>query len=159
MIGVEIEAEDRRWDAITDRDLLLQRAADAAMAVLTDAPVQDVAVTVLLADDAAVRELNRAWRGQDKATNVLSFPSPAVAGPPGGARSIGDVALAYETVAREAEQEGKALAHHAAHLLVHGVLHLLGHDHEGDEDADEMERIEVLALARLGIPDPYRAPA
>lgn len=159
MIALEIEAEDSRWDAISARDAMLQRAAEAALAVLPDAPSDDFVVNVLLTDDAAIRELNRDWRGQDKPTNVLSFPSPAIGTPPGGTRQAGDVALAYETVAREAEQEGKPFADHAAHLVVHGVLHLLGHDHHADEEAEEMERLEVLALARLGIPDPYRAQA
>lgn len=159
MIALEIEAEDPRWDAIEDRDGLLQRAADAAVAVLPEQPPADLTATVLLADDAAMRELNRDWRGQDKPTNVLSFPSPDLAGPPGVARSIGDIVLAYETLVREAAQDGKALADHAAHLVVHGVLHLLGHDHEEDGEAEAMERLEVAALARLGIADPYRIPA
>lgn len=158
MITLEIEAEDERWDAIPDRDGVLQRAAEAALAVLPEAP-GDLLVTLLLADDAAIRELNRAWRGQDKATNVLSFPSPALAQVPGGARQVGDIALAYDTVAREARAEGKTVTDHAVHLVVHGVLHLLGHDHHDDEEADEMERLETLALSRLGIADPYRASA
>lgn len=159
MIQLEIEAEDERWDSIPDRDALFQRAADAALFVLPEPPAGDVAVTILLADDAAIRELNQAWRGQDKPTNVLSFPSPPMPDPPGEARLIGDVVLAWETVTREAAEEGKFLAAHAAHLVVHGVLHLLGHDHEGDEEAETMERLEVAALARLGIADPYRASA
>lgn len=158
MIALEIEAEDPRWDAIPDRDGLLRRAADAALAVLPDPPDGDFAVTLLLADDAALRELNGAWRGKDAPTNVLSFPSPPMA-PPGEPVPLGDVALAYETVAREASQEGKTLADHVAHLVVHGVLHLLGHDHVEEAEAEEMERLEALALARLGIADPYRAAA
>lgn len=154
MIALDIEAEDGRWDAIGDRDRLLQRAADAALAVLPDAPGEDLSATVLLSDDASIRELNRDFRGQDKATNVLSFPSPDMPGNPGG-RPLGDVALAFETVEREAADEGKTLADHAAHLVVHGLLHLLGHDHLEDEEAEAMERLEVLALARLGIADPY----
>lgn len=159
MIALEIEAEDSRWDGIADRNALLRRAADAALAVLPDPPDGDFAVTLLLADDAALRELNGAWRGKDEPTNVLSFPSPPMAAAPGMPAPLGDVALAYETVAREAGQEGKALADHAAHLVVHGVLHLFGHDHVEEAQAEEMERLEVLALASLGIADPYRAAA
>ena len=158
MIVLEIEAEDDRWNDIPDRDGMLQRAAEAALAVLPEAP-GDLQVALLLADDAAVRELNRAWRGQDKATNVLSFPSPDLARLPDGTRQLGDIALAYETVAGEAREEGKSLADHAVHLVVHGVLHLLGHDHHDEGEAEEMERLEILALSRLGIADPYRASA
>lgn len=159
MIALDIETEDDRWDAIADRDRTLQRAADAALAVLPEPPATDLLVSVLLTDDATIRGLNRDWRDQDKPTNVLSFPSPSAAAPPGAARPVGDVALAFETVAREAGEEGKTIGDHAAHLVVHGVLHLLGHDHHEDEEAEEMERLETLALARLGIADPYRASA
>lgn len=159
MIVLDIEAEDDRWDAVANRDAVLQRAAEAALAVLPEAPSNRFLVTLLLGDDAAIRELNRAWRGQDKATNVLSFPSPDLVHLPDGSRQLGDIVLAYETLAREAEEEGKSLADHAVHLVVHGVLHLLGHDHDDDDEAEEMERLEVLALSRLGIADPYRASA
>jgi probable rRNA maturation factor len=112
-------------------------------------------VSLLLTDDAGMRELNRAWREIDRPTNVLSFPG---SGTPGadGVRHLGDIALAFDTVAREAEAEGKSLAHHLAHLIVHGVLHCLGHDHEADAEAQTMEALEIEALARLGIADPYR---
>jgi probable rRNA maturation factor len=111
----------------------------------------------MLADDARIRELNRRWRGQDKPTNVLSFPAPE--GPPDDARFLGDIVLAFETVEQEARAEGKPLEHHLAHLAVHGALHLLGYDHERDSDADAMEQRERLILARLGIPDPYASAA
>lgn len=158
MIALDIEVEDSRWDAISDRDGMLQRAADAALAVLPKA-TGDVEVTLLLADDETIRALNHDWRDQDKPTNVLSFPSPAHIGPPGAARPIGDVALAYETLVGEADQEGKRLADHAAHLVIHGILHLLGYDHLEEDEAEEMEGLEIRALARLGISDPYRATA
>lgn len=159
MILLEIEAEDPRWDAIADRDRLLQRAADAMLSILPEPPRGKLAATLLLADDEAIRALNGQWRGQDRPTNVLSFPCPALPGPAGAPAAIGDVVLAYETVAREAAEEGKTLSDHAAHLVVHGLLHLLGHDHLADAEADAMERLEVLALERLGIADPYRTPA
>jgi probable rRNA maturation factor len=99
--------------------------------------------------------LNRDWRGKDKPTNVLSFPAMPVT--PGGAvpPMLGDIALAFETVAAEAALEGKSFDHHLVHLIVHGLLHLLGHDHEDDVQAEAMEALERAALARLAIPDPY----
>jgi probable rRNA maturation factor len=100
--------------------------------------------------------LNRHWRGTDAATNVLSFRAINVGGEP---PFIGDIVLAYETVAREARDEGKPFAHHVAHLTVHGFLHLNGYDHQSSEDADEMETLERKILQRLAIPDPYRPPA
>ena len=113
---------------------------------------EDAEVSILFADDAFVRGLNARWRGQDKPTNVLSFP--AVGGGP-GPRSLGDIVLAYETVAREAEAAGRPFLHHTVHLLVHGFLHLLGYDHETDADAAVMEACEVRILETLDIPDPY----
>lgn len=124
------------------------RAAIASAAAL--APAQGE-MSVLLSDDAAVRELNRRWRGVDQPTNVLSFPA---------AKSgvlLGDIAIAYETLAREAGAEHKPFLDHLAHLAVHGFLHLLGYDHQTDSQADAMEALERVALARLDIADPYRA--
>jgi probable rRNA maturation factor len=136
-------------------------AARVVGAVLADRRVgvrPPAEVGVVLADDAFVRRLNRDHRGEDKPTNVLSFPI-------GGAKArdepilLGDVVLAYRTIRREARAEGKRLDRHAAHLLVHGTLHLLGFDHGGVRAARIMERHEARILARLGVPDPYRAPA
>jgi probable rRNA maturation factor len=110
-------------------------------------------VSLCLADDSALRALNLSWRGIDKPTNVLSFP--AAPGRPGEARTLGDIALAYETLAREAEDLGVSLADHYRHLLVHGFLHLIGYDHETDADAERMEALEARILARLGVADPY----
>lgn len=121
-------------------------------AVLT-AAAQDVgkagAVALLLTDDAEMRVLNRTWQGKDAPTNVLSFPAAE------GFGALGDVALAYETIVREADSQGKSFAHHTAHLLVHGYLHLLGYDHQTESDADRMEARERAILAMLGIADPY----
>jgi probable rRNA maturation factor len=110
-------------------------------------------VGVLVEDDAAIRELNRRWRGVDKPTNVLSFP--AAAAPSIAPRHIGDIAISYETTIREAEAQARPFAHHLTHLAVHGFLHLLGYDHQADAAAEEMEDLERKILARLGIPDPY----
>jgi len=109
-------------------------------------------ITLLLTDDASVRELNRDFRHKDSATNVLSFPAP-----PNPEDHLGDVALAYGVCAREAAEQGKPLGHHLQHLTVHGVLHLLGYDHIGDDEAEVMEGLERAVLAGLGVPDPYAA--
>jgi probable rRNA maturation factor len=117
-------------------------------------PAQGI-VTVLVDGDERIRALNRDWRGIDKATNVLSFCYPD--SPAGVPKYIGDIAISYETAVAEAAAEGKPFAHHMKHLAVHGFLHVLGYDHESDEDADAMERLERTILARLGVPDPYLA--
>lgn len=123
-------------------------ARETVTAVLTDAGIVAAEVSLVFGDDAAVRVLNRRWRRQDAPTNVLSFPT-------GESRMLGDVVLAFETVAREAKEQGKPLAHHVRHLIVHGVLHLLGHDHERERDAARMEYRERRILRRFDIPDPY----
>lgn len=154
MIELDIMVEGGDWARLDDMEALARKAAEAALAVSEEAG-QAFEVSVMLTDDARIRELNRTFRGKDKPTNVLSFPAPeqpGVAGP----RHLGDIALAYETLMREAEGESKDLAHHFAHLIVHGILHLLGYDHETEEEADIMEALEVKALATLGIADPYR---
>ena len=141
---VEVEVEADLWRTLPDAEALVRTAAEAALS-------QEGALAVLLTDDAAVRELNRRWRGKDAATNVLSFPAAATAAP-----WLGDVALAYETCAREAAEQGKPLGAHVTHLVAHGVLHLLGWDHQTDAEAEEMESLERQILARLGVADPYR---
>jgi probable rRNA maturation factor len=112
-------------------------------------------LALALSDDEAVRALNRDWRSKDKPTNVLSFPAATPGEPACGPVHWGDVIIAYETTAREAEEAGKSFADHAAHLAVHGFLHLAGYDHEKDIDAEVMEGLERAILARIGIPDPY----
>jgi probable rRNA maturation factor len=111
----------------------------------------DYGLAILLTDDARMRGLNRRWRGVDSATNVLAFPA--------GERSqIGDVALAWPYVRREAKAQGKALADHVSHLVIHAVLHVLGFDHDTPAKARAMERREIAVLAGLGIADPYFLP-
>jgi probable rRNA maturation factor len=151
-LDIMIEAGD--WARLDGADALAQRAADAAVTVADEAD-DAFEVSVMLTDDAHIQELNRTWRSKDKPTNVLSFPAPEQPGAT-GPRHLGDIALAYETLVREAEEESKDLAHHFAHLIVHGVLHLLGYDHEVEAEAEIMEALEVKALATLGIADPYR---
>ena len=115
-------------------------------------------IGIRLTDDAEQRQLNRAYRGKDAPTNVLSFALGAADDPvpPGSPILLGDVVLAFETVRREAEEQGRPLAYHLRHLVVHGVLHLLGFDHERESEAVVMEAREVEILARMGVPDPYR---
>lgn len=116
-------------------------------------------LVVLFADDDELQRLNREWRAIDKPTNVLSFPAGEDVGADAGITMpmmLGDIALAYETILREAGDQGKTLENHAAHMIVHGVLHLMGLDHVDDEEAEQMEAAERRALARLGIEDPYR---
>lgn len=108
-------------------------------------------MTILLTDDAAIRDLNGRFRSKDAATNVLSFPAPETARP-----HLGDIALAHGVCAQEAAAQGKALADHLSHLVVHGVLHLLGYDHQADAPAEAMEAMERDILSKLGVADPYR---
>ena len=154
MITLDIMIEAGEWSRLEDAEALAQKAAEAALAVTYEAEGEFEA-SVMLTDDAQIRELNRTWRAKDKPTNVLSFPAPEQPGSR-SPRHLGDIALAYETLVRESEEESKELAHHFAHLIVHGVLHLLGYDHEVEAEADIMEGLEVKALATLGIANPYR---
>lgn len=147
---IDIEIEDEAWlAAAPDAEDLVH---DAVVAALSQIDFEGGAVTVLLTDDEAVRELNGRFRGKDYATNVLSFPAPR--NPEG---FLGDIALAYGVCFREAQEQGKPLAHHLQHLVAHGVLHLVGYDHETDAEAEQMEGLERVILAGLGVPDPYSA--
>ncbi len=150
---VEVVVEDGRW-----RDLgieaLADRAARAVLAELGQDP-DGVEISLLAADDARIAALNAAFRGKAEPTNVLSWPclEPAF---PGEARFIGDLALAFETCAREAAGAGGDPGDHVTHLVVHGVLHLFGHDHQDDGEAGVMEALETKILASLGVANPYR---
>lgn len=153
MITIDLTVEAGEWDKLGDVETLAQRAAEAAISVASDVG-GEVAVALLLTDDAAMREINRDWRDQDKPTNVLSFPSAPHPGMP-GPRHLGDVVLAFETTQREAGDEGRSVEAHASHLIVHGILHCLGYDHETEDEAEEMEALEVSALKAIGYDDPY----
>jgi probable rRNA maturation factor len=152
---VDVLVEDPRWEALGDLEALAAGAVEAALGVARDAPAGPLELSLMLADDAALQALNRDWRGKDRPTNVLSFPAPPQEETP-GPRHLGDIAMAYETLAREAEQDGKSLTDHALHLIVHGTLHLVGYDHEEEAEAETMEGLEIEALARLGVGNPYR---
>ena len=144
---IDVEIEDESWGRALPQALSL--VAAAATAALAGA-ARSGGVTVLLADDAAVADLNNRFRAMPGPTNVLSFP--AAENPE---RHLGDVALAYGVCAREAAEQGKSLAAHLQHLVAHGVLHLVGYDHETDADAKAMEGLERVVLAGLGVSDPY----
>lgn len=145
---IDVEIEDEAWTAAMPQAEMLARGA--ALAALDAEGAAHEGVTILLTDDAAVHELNARFRHKDRPTNVLSFPAPR-----NPEFHLGDIALAYGVCAREAAEQGKPLAHHLQHLVAHGVLHLLGYDHIGDDEAEAMESLERAVLAGLGVPDPY----
>ncbi|NJM29475.1 MAG: rRNA maturation RNase YbeY [Rhizobiales bacterium] len=143
-MNLSIATEGKGWDAIPDLEELATRAVTAAMPKESEAEV-----SLLFAGDAQVAELNRRWRGKQGPTNVLSFPAPK------GREALGDIVLASGVVAREAGEQSKSFADHTTHLIVHGVLHLLGFDHQSDSEAQEMEAREIIILEELGITNPY----
>ena len=149
---LELVIEAPEWEQhVPDLEAFVTRVfSEAARAEA----LESVSVCVLLTHDAAMQALNSRWRGRDKPTNVLSFPAPEGGLLP-GPRLLGNLALGWGVVRAEAESQGKPLAHHAAHLLVHGFLHLLGYDHQAEAQAAIMEAREVGILSRLDVPDPY----
>ena len=159
-LEIEIVRHSELWDSIEVSGDALSRAALAAFAASSAAPDAPCEVTIVLTDDDEMRELNRTWRGKDSSTNVLSFPVGEPVGEAHGEPSpLGDIVLAGEAVIEEAKVKGIPAADHAAHLVVHGMLHLLGFDHERDADAERMESFETKVLAGLGIADPYAGDA
>jgi probable rRNA maturation factor len=149
-LGVEIVRHGEAWASGEVTDAMLERAAHAALDAASVAP-GSYQVVLVLTGDGEMRTLNRTWRGKDAPTNVLSFPADQL-GEPG---FLGDVVLAHETMREEAREQNLALQDHAAHLVVHGVLHLLGFDHGHDAEAERMEDVERIALALIGVADPY----
>ncbi len=154
---IDVILESPLWaKALPEVEDTVLKVSAAALGAVEDSERMEMAL--VLADDARVRELNRDYRGQDKPTNVLSFASlddEDAPQPEDGPILLGDVIVAYETTVAEAAAEGKTLTNHLSHLVVHGVLHLLGYDHMEDGEAEEMEELETAILAGLGIPDPY----
>ena len=145
------------WQDEPGAEAVIHRAIEAA-ADVADADTGEAELAVMLTDDTGIQTLNQNWRGIDKATNVLSFPALQPTGPVGpddAPRMLGDIAIAYQTTRREADEEHKPFDHHLSHLAVHGFLHLIGYDHESDDEAEAMESLEREILAQLGIPDPY----
>jgi probable rRNA maturation factor len=155
---VDIVVQSPLWKAQRGAAALVRRAVAEAASMASPAGGE---LAIVLTDDSTMRSLNRNWRQKDAATNVLSFPAkkpirqptrqPAISG------LLGDIVIAYETTEREARAERKPFAHHLAHLAVHGFLHLAGYDHEADDEAETMERLEAAILARLDVPNPYVA--
>lgn len=156
-LSLDLDQAAGDWPAGTDWDALCETALAAAARRAGVALKPGAVVSILLTDDAAVHAMNRQWRAKDAPTNVLSFQSVSpdrLAEAP----ALGDIVLACETVAREAIEEGVSFEAHATHLIVHGFLHLLGFDHEEDQQAERMEALETAILADLGIADPYAEP-
>ena len=151
-VEIDVIVRSARWRKRPTAKTIVKRAVLAAAEAVSTPPTE---LAIVLSDDSAIQTLNRDWRGKNAPTNVLSFPAAA----PGKSRSappyIGDIVIAYQTVAREAVAEGKPFNNHLAHLAVHGFLHLLGYDHENNRDARKMERLERKILKRLAVPDPY----
>ncbi len=165
-MSVDLTVEDPRWEAL-DLEELAERAIDAALRHVALDP-EDCEVSLMACGDARIAELNRAFRGKPDPTNVLSWPAEDLAADAPGAAprrpetdfsgeiALGDIAIAWETCAREAESAGRPLGDHVTHLIVHGLLHLLGYDHVDDADAARMEGAETEILGKLGLEDPYR---
>jgi probable rRNA maturation factor len=152
-LAIDFVVASAHWKNTKKMQSVLRRAVTRAAAATLSTSAAELAI--VLTDDSAIRLLNRDWRGVDAATNVLSFPAKTVHRQHSG-HHLGDVVLAFETIAREARSEGKPFDHHLAHLGVHGFLHLIGYDHERDSDAAAMEQTERDILHQLAIPDPYR---
>jgi len=146
--SIEIIVEDRGWLAVA-KDVRVQVRRAAKAALLREGALRPE-LTILLTSDERMRTLNRQYRGKDRPTNVLSFPTVAKVA------YLGDMAIAHGTTVREAEASGKPVLHHMLHLVVHGVLHLLGYDHQAPKQAEAMESLETEILAEVGIPDPYQ---
>ena len=149
-----VDADDAGWDAIPGLEERARAAVDAALQA-TGLAGDCVEVALLFTGDAEIAVLNQEWRGKSGPANVLSFPADEFPAPRGEAKPLGDIVLAYGTVAREAGEQGKALLDHTIHLIIHGVLHLLGHDHLESGEAEAMEDLERRILSQFGIADPY----
>ena len=148
-VTADIVVESEHWAAEPRAEAI----AAAAIAAAAPHSTRGGEVSILLSDDSAVRDINRQFRGLDKPTNVLSFPA---ADTPATQGHLGDIVIAYETLRRECEDEGREFLHHLAHLTVHGFLHLIGYDHETDAQADEMETLESRIMNSTNMPDPWR---
>jgi probable rRNA maturation factor len=154
IITLDVQKQAAGWKAIPRVAALARKAAERTIKLSGVSVLPGAEIAVALADDAAVQAANQNWRQKNKPTNVLSFPAV----PPerlSTAPYLGDIILAFETLEREAIDDKKPLAHHFTHLIVHSILHLIGHDHMTKSDAERMEKLEIMILASLNIPDPY----
>ncbi len=154
-LAIDIAVDEPRWKELGDLEALAAQCFEAALRESQKKPAGGAEVSLLFCDDARMRVLNRDFRGKDKPTNVLSFPGPDLPEP---APVLGDIALGYETILREAGEQRKSFTDHSRHMVVHGFLHLLGYDHETEAEASEMEAMEIRILQRLGIANPYGDP-
>jgi probable rRNA maturation factor len=153
-IAIDLFVEAGSWPAEDELARLLAEAVEASIVLGRLDAVEGSELSVVFTDDAHVKILNASYRDKDSATNVLSFPATPPGSPHFGPL-LGDIVVAQETVSREAEEQGVSFEQHLTHLVVHGLLHLFGHDHLDDEEAERMESLETQILARLGIADPY----
>jgi len=156
--SLELRVDEKNWRQIDNLAEVISSAFNAALVVgdrLADALDNNVGATIVLANNDRVMQLNDQWRSKPQPTNILSFPAPEGERDENGNRYLGDMILAFEVVARESEQQGKALATHLCHLVIHGALHLLGYDHLEDTEAEKMEKLEKRAMQALDLPDPY----
>jgi probable rRNA maturation factor len=154
---IDVSRESELWRAQPEAEALVARAVSTTLDVAGLACLKGAELSIVLTDDAGIAALNRSWRGKDGPTNVLSFPAmppDRVAVSP----LLGDIVLAYETIEREAAALRIGFVAHFTHLVVHGLLHLFGHDHQADDEAGTMERLETAVLAALGLEDPYARP-
>jgi probable rRNA maturation factor len=160
-LTVDILIESEAWQVLPEAEDIVRRAIAVAAASTPEIGWRNAELSVLLCDDKTIAVLNGRWRGQEKPTNVLSFPSLPLEGMSDEEAQervpLGDIAIACETLVREAADSGKTASAHLSHLVVHGFLHLLGHDHETDDEAERMEHLEREILARMGVTDPYAA--
>ncbi|MGI8525179.1 MAG: rRNA maturation RNase YbeY [Pseudolabrys sp.] len=145
--SLDVLVQSPLWQNQPDAERIVREAIAKTAAACPDTEGE---ISVVLTDDDGIRALNKQWRRIDKPTNVLSFPASKAAAP-----MLGDIVVAYQTLARECEDERKDFLHHLAHLCVHGFLHLIGYDHQSEAEAESMERLESAILTRLGVPDPY----
>jgi len=155
-VEIDINVAAVAWDGLDELEALTRDSIAASLAESGAPLVDGCEISVTFCDDAEIQELNAEWRGKDKPTNVLSFPTP---GPLAARPLLGDVIIAYETVAREAVEQEKTLRDHTAHMVIHGFLHLIGYDHETAAEAEEMESLERRIASRLGLRDPYAGEA
>ena len=153
-LTVEISVESELWTAFAGLEVLVGATLQTAAENCGDPLLEGAEVSLLFCDDARIRELNQQFRDKDGPTNVLSFPGPDTVET---AAFLGDIAIAYETVAREAQEDSISLEQHCRHMIVHGFLHLLGYDHEEDDEAEAMEALEINILRQMGVKNPYLA--
>lgn len=154
-VDLTVALEDERWlHAIPELEEFSWKIVEHVLADIENVPAAPLEVACAFVSDATIQTLNAQYRGKDKSTNVLSFATEDEL-LPGMPAVLGDVVLAFETIARESLEQGKTMRDHTAHMIVHGLLHLLGFDHENDDDAEDMEAREVALLAELGVANPY----